>query len=90
MTGDTAGRRASVVRECALVGLLYAIVLLVFAYPLTRHPMSTVAALTVPADTDLFVWTLGWDLHQLAQHPLSVFDANIYYPFDRTLAYPRI
>ena len=38
-------------------------------------------------DTDLFLWTLSWDVHALTRQPLSAFDANIYYPERRTLAY---
>ena len=38
-------------------------------------------------DTDLFLWTLSWDVHALARQPSSVFDANIFHPERRTLAY---
>ena len=38
------------------------------------------------ADTDLFLWTLSWDVHA-DPAAASVFDANIYYPERRTLAY---
>ena len=33
------------------------------------------------------MWTLGWDAHAFVHHPFSIFDANIYYPERRTLAY---
>jgi hypothetical protein len=67
------------------VALLYCALTLLLAYPLTRHPGSQV--LSVSADTNLFMWALGWDTHALTHHPLSIFDANIYYPERHTLAY---
>ena len=33
------------------------------------------------------MWTLAWDAHAFVRQPLSIFDANIYYPEHRTLAY---
>jgi len=44
-------------------------------------------ALDLGPDTRLFLWTLGWDTHALVSHPLAIFDANIFYPEPRTLAY---
>ncbi|MEP7307130.1 MAG: hypothetical protein ABJA98_16580 [Acidobacteriota bacterium] len=38
-------------------------------------------------DTRLFIWTLAWDTHAFTHQPLSIFDANIYYPERHTLAY---
>jgi len=38
-------------------------------------------------DTNLFIWTLGWDIHAFVHQPLHIFDANIYYPFHDTLAF---
>ena len=67
------------------IAVLYSALTLVLAYPLTIHPASSV--LQMGADTDLFVWALGWDVHALTHRPLSLFDANIYYPYRHTLAY---
>ena len=39
------------------------------------------------ADTRLFLWTLSWDVHALLHQPLRLFDANIFHPEPRTLAY---
>jgi hypothetical protein len=69
------------------VAAVYCILIFVFAYPLTRHPASRVVESTVPEDTDLFVWTLGWNLHRFGDDPFSIFDANIYYPLKDTLAF---
>lgn len=67
----------------ALMGSL--LLTLVFAYPLSVSPAST--ALDLGPDTRLFLWTLGWDTHALTHAPLALFDANIFFPEPRTLAY---
>src|SRR5262245_62008325 len=38
-------------------------------------------------DAHLFMWTLAWDTHAFVHQPLSIFDANIFYPNHDTLAY---
>lgn len=58
---------------------------LLLAYPLTLAPAGRVLA--DGPDTRLFMWTLAWDTHAFTQQPLSIFDANIYYPERHTLAY---
>ena len=55
------------------------------AYPLSIHPGS--AVLSPTPDTNLFLWTLQWDVHALTHQPLTMFDANIYAPERNTLAY---
>lgn len=55
------------------------------AYPFSLHPASSVAA--IGTDTDLYIWALGWDVHAFTHQPLSIFDANIFFPFKHTLAY---
>ncbi len=55
------------------------------AYPLTVDPARRVLA--DGPDTRLFMWTLAWDAHAFTHGPLSIFDANIYYPERHTLAY---
>lgn len=69
----------------ARAAALYAALTLLMAYPLWVHPTST--WLTVGPDEDLLMWTLAWDTHAIVSQPLSVFDANIYYPQTTTLAY---
>jgi len=71
--------------EAIAVGGLYAALTVVMAWPLSAHPGSTV--LPLGADTNLFLWTIGWDLHAIVHQPLSIFDANIFYPLPHTLAY---
>jgi hypothetical protein len=72
-------------RELGLVGLLFVLLTLVLAAPLTLSPATT--ALPLSADTRLFLWTISWDVHALLHQPLSIFDANIFFPEPRTLAY---
>ena len=65
--------------------LLYLALTLLLAYPLTVHPASRV--LSASPDTFLMMWMLMWDTHAFIHQPLSIFDANIYYPQHDTLAY---
>jgi hypothetical protein len=67
------------------VALLYAALTLVFTYPVWVHPATRVC--WAGDDTNLFAWTLSWDTYAFTHHPLSIFDANIYYPERYTLAY---
>jgi hypothetical protein len=76
---------AGEVRRTCGAALLYAVVTLVLAWPLALHPRSSV--MPGDPDTDLFMWTLAWNTHAVANQPLSVFDANIYNPHARTLAF---
>lgn len=75
----------SEIRRTAGAALLYLALTVLLAWPLVRHPASGV--MPGDPDTDLFMWTLAWNTHALATDPLSVFDANIYYPHRRTLAF---
>ena len=68
-----------------IVAAAYLLLTLVFTYPLSIHPASTI--IWRNADTDLFMWTLAWNTHAIVQQPLAIFDANIYYPYPHTLAY---
>lgn len=64
---------------------MYALLTFVMALPFSLSPGSHVLA-DVP-DVHLFIWTLAWDTHAFLAQPLTIFDANIYYPFPNTLAY---
>jgi hypothetical protein len=74
-----------VVRAFWRVLLAFAALTLLLTYPLSTNPGGRVLA--IAADTDLFIWSLAWDAHALVTQPLALFDANIYYPQARTLAY---
>jgi hypothetical protein len=67
------------------VAALFAVLTVVMTAPFSLHPASRVVS--TGTDTDLMVWTLGWDVHALMARPLAIFDANIFYPARNTLAY---
>lgn len=54
-------------------------------YPLSLHPGSV--SLGSDPDVHTFAWTLGWDVHALTAQPWAIFDANIFFPYPRTLAF---
>ena len=63
-----------------------------FTWPLALHPGSLFGAEDPGGDPSLYLWTLGWDFHTISTHPLwlltgRVFNANIFAPAARTLAY---
>jgi hypothetical protein len=58
---------------------------LAYTHPLATRMGST--SIDLGPDTRLFLWTLAWDAHALRTAPLSIFDANIFHPEPRTLAY---
>jgi hypothetical protein len=65
--------------------LLFLALTLLLTWPLPLHPAS--ATLPMGPDGDLFIWTLAWDAHAFIKQPLAIFDANIYHPLRRTLAF---
>ena len=71
--------------EKLLPASLFALLTVVMAYPYSLHPAAGV--LTLGTDTDYCIWALGWDVHAFLHQPLSIFDANIFFPFKHTLAW---
>jgi hypothetical protein len=67
------------------VVLLFVALTLLLTCPLSVAPASS--SLSVGPDGDLFLWTLKWNTHALTHQPLAPFDANIFHPERRTLAY---
>jgi len=68
-----------------LVAGVFVLLTAVLTLPLSLEPATRAMALS--ADTRLFLWTLSWDVHALLHQPLRLFDANIFHPEPRTLAY---
>jgi hypothetical protein len=58
---------------------------LAHTWPLVTAPATL--SRTDSADALLNQWILGWVAHALATSPLSLFDANIFFPEPRTLAF---
>ena len=73
------------VRESGAVAILFALLTMAFAYPLSLRPHRSLPA--DDPDSHLYMWTLAWDAHAFSHQPLSIFDANIFYPNRDTLAY---
>lgn len=63
-----------------------------FTWPLALHPRALLGATDATGDASLNLWALGWDFRIISEHPswlftTRVFDANIFFPAPRTLAY---
>ena len=63
-----------------------------FTWPLVLHPRTLLGAADATGDASLYLWALGWDFRVISEHPSwlftgRVFDANIFFPAPRTLAY---
>ena len=65
--------------------LLYAAIAVALTYPLSFHPADHI--MSQGTDTNLFIWTLAWDIHAFLHQPFAIFQANIFYPFHNTLAF---
>ncbi len=80
------------IRRTAIASLMYVVAACVFTWPLVLHPHAQFGAMDPTGDPSLYLWTLGWDLHTLATHPMwlvtgRVFNAGIFFPAPLTLAY---
>ena len=60
----------------------FAILTLLFTYPVWMAPDSTFTAL---GDERHQAWILAWDAHALRTDPTAVFDSNTFYPRKNTL-----
>src|SRR5687768_7070755 len=45
---------------------------------------------TAPGDGQFGIWNIAWVAHALTSDPVHLFDANIFHPHDRTLAFSEI
>ena len=71
-------------RDLLVATVLFAGLTLLFTFPLWIQPD---AALHELGDTSLNAWIIAWDAHALVTDPLHLFDANIFFPHKRTLAF---
>ncbi|HET9368837.1 MAG TPA: hypothetical protein VFO19_01265 [Vicinamibacterales bacterium] len=71
----------SLLVACAIYTLIMVVMSAPLAWSLADHSLSG------GSDTELFLWTIAWDVHALTHAPWAIFDANIFYPFKNTLAY---
>ena len=72
-------------RRCWLILLLFAALAVMHTWPLATAPNAL--SRNDNADTILNEWTIAWVAHQAVSDPAHLFDANIFYPDRRTLAY---
>ncbi len=72
-------------RSSALVFALFAALALAHTWPLVTAPATL--SRTDSADGLLNQWILGWVAHAVTTNPLGLFDANIFHPEPRTLAF---
>jgi hypothetical protein len=73
-----------------VAGLIIVIVLYLALACVFTRPMLTQgnhATYKDPYDPTFEAWTLAWDIKELKSNPLNLFNANIYYPNQYTLAY---
>ena len=68
-----------------LVACAYLTLAVIKTTPLSRH--FTTHLPSDLGDPLLTTWIMAWGTHALAHHPFRLFDANIVYPLDRTLAF---
>jgi hypothetical protein len=73
----------SFLRHAGLLGLFF-VLAIALTWPLAIRLDTTVSDLGDPL---LVTWILDWTSHALLHHPLSLFDAPMYYPAPLTLAY---
>ena len=71
-------------RQVVLIGLFFFLLSLLFTYPVWTRPNSV---LNEVQDVALNTWILAWDAHALLHKPLELFNANMFFPHERTLAF---
>jgi hypothetical protein len=64
--------------------LFYAALTIIHTWPLASDPAHLIRD---NADAPLNAWIVSWIAHQLPHDPTRLFDANIYYPEHRALAF---
>lgn len=69
----------------AIVAGLYAALTILMTWPVGIFPAGV--RMGGGADPSLYVWTIGWGAHALTHAPWAIFNANIFYPYQYTLAY---
>jgi hypothetical protein len=68
-----------------VIGVLFVGLVAIMLRP-TPHTLAHTLSPDI-GDPALLTWVLSWGAHGLVTDPLHVFDANIYWPHDLTLAY---
>jgi len=71
-------------KQDAGAAILFLVLSVAMTWPLVSH-LGTAAS--DPGDPYLNAWILDWDHHATLHHPLSLFDANAFYPSHLALAF---
>jgi hypothetical protein len=85
LSGIGVTRRPLRWREVAIAAGLFAIASVVLTLPLAQHPTRTLPSDLV--DTLLTTWVISWDADRLRHGLDGVWNAPIYFPYLRTLAF---
>lgn len=82
--GAARRRRRRELGPALLAFVLYALLGLAMTWPLARAPHRL-----LHGNPDVLgnAWTLSWFAHQLPRDPLRLFDANMFFPCTKSLAY---
>lgn len=67
-----------------LVFLVFVLIALYITYPLIFHLGDYVTSF---GDELFIAWNHNWVIHSLFSNPLNIFNANIYFPYQSTLAF---
>jgi hypothetical protein len=70
-------------RELVII-LAFVSLTLIMTWPWILHIRDAVPD---KGDPYILAWTLWWDYHQTLHHPLQLFNANIFFPYQDTLAF---
>src|SRR5262245_12259765 len=68
----------------AVIVFAFCLLTAIMTWPWILHLRDAVAD---RGDPYMIAWTLWWDYHQTFHNPLHLFDANIFYPYQYTLAF---
>jgi len=78
-------RREPVIVNLALAGAFFTALTLLKTYPLIKHFGTQLPGGL--GDPELVTWILAWGVHALTTDPFNLFNANIFYPVQNTLAF---
>jgi hypothetical protein len=84
LSGLRGHRRHESIRYALIVSALFVVLTCAMTFPQALHLRDAVHD---DGDPLLNAWALSWVAHQLPRAPAHLFDANIFYPERRTLAY---
>jgi hypothetical protein len=74
-------------REVLVVSAIGVVLAAVMTWPLVTGMGHLGRTADIDADGQFSIWNVAWVAHTIVVDPIHLFDANIYYPHRRTLAY---